>query len=169
MYVDVIDELVFAAGYEAEGPIAAAILTGGFGRDGQRGFVEITGFTGMAWANELSELYDVVKPHADAYIGEGPPDAMVGLFVGSPGSEGRVHPEMARAHYSLFNVPFQPIVVYDPDSRVIALSARGPRVPFFNAPFRAVGMAERSAPDEPLKVEPQTGTNALVMGSHEEE
>lgn len=140
VYSDVVEELVFAAEYD-EGRVTyhTALLTGGFGRDDTSPFVEISGFSSLSMIYDLEELYPTVRAAADEYLRDAPGDLIVGLFVSAAGSGARIDPEFARVHFSLFNVPFQPLVVYDPHERTISLSARGKSGHFENVAIHAVG------------------------------
>lgn len=144
LFKDVVEELAFASGFE-ERPVATAILTGGFGHHEQRGFIEISGFTGLAHVEAADELYATLRPLADAYIAEGPTDPMVGMFVSARGCGAKVTEEMARVHFSLFNIPFQPLVVYDPETNQLSLNARGRGTKFFNAAIYGVGTRRADA------------------------
>ena len=141
LYTDVVEELAFASRYD--GRYCAAVLTGGYGVGPERGFIEVTGFADLEYIDSLDELYSVLRPACDAVIRKADPagDVVVGMFVGAPGSEARLDEEMARAHLTLFNVPFQPVLVLDPDSRSLALCSRGPRSTFFDAAFSVVSAA----------------------------
>lgn len=160
LYQDVLDELTFAARYE-ERPYVA-VLIGGFGIEEETGFIEVVGFTGASWIDDLEELYDALRPPSDQWIQSAPSDQIVGVFVAATGSHGRVSEEMARVHYSLFNIPFQPLVVLDPDTGELAVAARAPGTRLFNAAFRVVAIR----PTASLNDAPPSGTRD---GSSEEE
>lgn len=162
LYQDVLDELAFAARYETR-PYAA-ILTGGFGLDDDTGFIEISGFTGAGWVDDLEQLYDALRPSADAWIQNGSESPIVGLFVAAEGGHARVDEEMARVHYSLFNIPFQPIIVLDPGSHELTVSARAPGLRFFNAAFRVVAIR----PTASLNDLPLSGKRVLASVSEQE-
>ena len=161
LYQDVLEELTFAARYDER--IYGAILLGGFGVEDGTGFIEVTGFTGACWVEGVQDLYEELRPACDAWIQSRPDDAIVGLFVAVAGSHGRVDEEMARIHFSLFNIPFQPLLVLDPESGELALSARAPGTKLFNAAFRAVAVRAT----ESLNDEVRSGTP--VSASSEEE
>lgn len=152
VFKDVIDELVFGAGY-GDLPICAAALLGGFGVEENRGFVEVSGFIGMEWVAKEEDLYSALRPRMDEYFKSGTEEPIVGLFVAIPGCSGEVTEEVARVHLSLFNVPFQPILTLDPDVRALSLTTRAPRSQLFNAAFRAVGVRPslNPLPDEDTK------------------
>ncbi len=152
LYQDVIEELTFAARYDDR--TYGAILLGGFGLEGPAAFIEVTGFTGADWVTEPSKLYETLRPACDAWIHAADGEPIVGAFVSIPGCGGRVTEEAARLHYSLFNVPFQPLVMLDPSSGEISVSSRAPGDRLFNAAFRAV--ARVSTP--PLNHAPRSGT-----------
>ena len=141
LYADVLEEIAFASTYE--GSAAVAVLTGGFGFDPPSGFIEATGFDGLR-SVPLSERYDVLRETCDSFLRESldSPDVVVGMFASEPGCEGRMTSEMARLHLSLFNVPFQPLVVFDPDNRVLGVYIRPPQSTFFNSSFWVVRSAE---------------------------
>lgn len=140
--------------------LAFAILRGNFGIDDEGGFVEVTGFS------EFSELASDEAPYArirkacDEIIlsaaGISLPEAavmldtaptaesgaIVGVFVCERGGGARLDEAMAMIHYSLFNVPFQAVVVFDPEQRTLGLYARPPRGRFENLAFRWVTPAQ---------------------------
>jgi hypothetical protein len=141
IYEDVLDELVFAASYRQEPSFA--ILLGAFAVDDKGPFMEVTGFSSFQQIGSLDTLFHKIKPDMDALIADlsqqrEPQEHIVGLFVGAPGSEGRLLPEIARVHLSLFNVPYQVAAVADPESDSFGLHARPPASSFYNSPFWTV-------------------------------
>lgn len=156
IYRDVLDELVFAAGYEDEPSFA--IVTGGFGVDGVRGFVEMTGFEHFFHADADLEAgaEDRIGPgvgvdfglgaDVDTKIGEAcletqqqaGDDYPVGLFAAVRGCKGIIPDAIARLHFTYFNVPFQPLLLLDPDTRDLVVYGRAPRRPFLDAPLFVV-------------------------------
>lgn len=140
-YGDVLDELIFAAAYRPEASVA--VLMGAFAVDDRAPFIEITGFSDFQQIADLEELYAVLKPAMDTLLSDlsraqEPREHIVGLFVSAPGSGGRLLPEVARAHLSLFNVPYQVAAVLDPDAGQFGLHARPPASTFYNSPFWVV-------------------------------
>lgn len=156
IYNDVLEELAYAASYD-DAPICAAILVGGFGMEDEGGFVEVSGFHGLEWVDTLDDLYDTVRETTDAWLRSASEDALVGLFVAAGGCAGRVEPEVARVHLSLFNIPFQPLLALDPGEGRLGVYARSPGKRFFEAAFRAVAANSRSTT---LKAAESSGTPA---------
>ena len=158
VYRDVIDELAFAAGYRDEPSFA--ILLGAFAVDDKGPFLEVTGFSHFQHVGGLGSLYKVVRPELDKMIeelsgrGEDNREHVVGLFVGARGSDGRLPPEVARAHLSLFNVPYQLAAVVDPDSGQLGLHARPPASRFFNSPFWIVERLDGAG--DPIESRPES-------------
>ncbi|AWV88836.1 hypothetical protein [Bradymonas sediminis] len=149
-YEDVLDELIFAATYRDEPSFA--LLLGAFAVDKTGPFMEVTGFSSFQQLAELDALYRELKPEMDELIGDfnaarQPLEHVVGLFVGAPGSEGKLLPEIARVHLSLFNVPYQVAAVIDPENGCLGLHARPPSSAFFNLPFWTVRHREDSEPE----------------------
>ena len=68
LYEDVLDELVFASGCAGDDEMCAAILTGGFGAEDERGFIEVTGFTSLTTLSDPARLYRAMREGCDAYI-----------------------------------------------------------------------------------------------------
>lgn len=138
VYQDVIDELAFAAAYRAEPSFA--VLLGAFAVDDRGPFLEVTGFSHFQHLASLDNLYHVLKPEMDdlAEQPSGQNEHIVGLFVGAHGSGGELPAEVARAHLSLFNVPYQVAAVVDPDTGTFGLHARPPSSKFYNSPFWVV-------------------------------
>ncbi len=137
LFTDVLEELAFSAGYD-ETSVCAAVLLGGFGMEDEGGFVEVSGFDGLEWVGDPEELYPVIRETCDERLRSSDDDAVVGLFVASAGCQGRIDPEVARVHFSLMNIPFQPLIVFDPAAKLLGVYARPPGEPFFEAAYRAV-------------------------------
>ncbi len=123
-YQDAVEELVFASEHPSAGTSAIAVLTGGFRIADEGGFVEVTGFSGFGRVETMEELYATTRQAADQYLRSEPELPMVGLWVARRGGGARVEEEMVRVHLSLFNIPFQPLVVYDPNVGKIGVYAR---------------------------------------------
>lgn len=150
LYRDVIDELAYAAGFERKPSFA--ILTGSFAVDDDGPFLEVAGFDAFDHVASLDALYHAVRPALEttaAELARLPNTAesrhIVGLFCGVPDSAGRLDPEVARVHLSLFNTPYQLAVTVDPWSRKLGAYARPPRGPFFDAAFSVVAAADADA------------------------
>lgn len=159
LYSDALAELIFAAESSDD---AFAILRGNFGVDDDGGFVEVSGFSDFQTFRPDADPYPAVRKACDGVIltaagitrpedavltaPAAPPEsgAIVGLFVAQAGSDATMDEAMARLHYSLFNVPFQAIVVFDKTTRKLALFGRPPRGRFENLAFRWV-MPSQSA------------------------
>ena len=153
VYADVMSELLFSA--DEEPRAAFAILRGNFGLDQDGGFVEITGFSGFEPSVD-TDVYLSVRKASDAVILTeagiaraedllienravmSETGAVVGLFVSERGGNAEMTEAHAFLHYSLFNVPFQGLVVFDPDTRNLAMYARPPKGRFENMAFRWV-------------------------------
>lgn len=136
MFGDVLAELAYAADFWQPKP-AVAFLIGRFTVEGQQGLVEIAGFEGLKSGRDQ---YRTLREGVDRWIVEGNAVEfpIVGAFVSKPGSEGILSTEMARAHLSLFNIPFQAMLVMDPVSRCVALYARPPGLKFHNVALTIV-------------------------------
>lgn len=141
LYNDVLDELAFAASYRDEPSFA--VLIGAFAVDAAGPFLEVTGFSRFQHLASLDTLYQSLKPELDGIVEEissqrTPEDHVVGIFVGARGSGGKLPEDVARAHLSLFNVPYQVAVVVDPDVDKLGAYARPPAGKFYNSPFWVV-------------------------------
>ncbi|MFU8804504.1 MAG: hypothetical protein ACNA8W_11890 [Bradymonadaceae bacterium] len=156
VYYDVLDELTFASDYHDQPSIA--VLLGGFSMDEKGAFIEVTGFTALEYMPDSSDLFEVIKGAVIEAIGELNQGAtaggrhVVGLYYGAAGNKGRLDEVIARAHLSLFNMPFQLAMIVDPEQECIGHYARPVGGRFFNAGFSVVRM--KTAPgDEIVKVE----------------
>jgi hypothetical protein len=137
LFQDVLDELTYSARYDDR--TFLAVLVGGFGVEQRGAFIELTGFTGASWFDDFETAYPAVKEACDDWIRNHEEDAaLAGFFVSVPGCRGRVGTEMLRVHLSLFNVPFQPLVVFDPRSGKLTVNARASGAPLGNAAFCVV-------------------------------
>jgi hypothetical protein len=148
VYEDVLDELAFAAGYRDE--LSLAILLGTFAIDRMGPYVEVSGFEEFLYVAHERDLYAKTRPtlrRVDQHLrrGEGVPEHhVVGLFASIPGSDAEMTAELARTHLSLFNIPFQLALAYDPESRRLGGFVRPPRSRFQNIPFSTVGAARNA-------------------------
>lgn len=156
VYSDAMAELIFSADHSDS---AFAVLRGNFGLDDEGGFLEIAGFSGFTPALQGDELYAAVRRSCDAIILTeagiaraedlllddravlSESGAIVGLFVSERKGNADMAATHAFLHYSLFNVPFQIILAFDPESREMAIYARPPRGRFENMAFRWVSPA----------------------------
>ncbi len=138
LFGDLCDELIFAGEYQDQSCVA--VLTGAFGVEQSGGYVEVSGFSGLEYLDDEVEnaLYRSIRKTTDKAIISEAPEPIVGFFVSERGSKGRIDPEMARVHFSLFNVPFQVAVVVDPDSDDFGVYARNPHGQFVSCEFRVV-------------------------------
>lgn len=142
VWSDVLEELWFATGWRPEA--CFALLTGLYGI-GQRGpFIEVTGFEGLDYVEDLGALYAPTRALLEQKIGDRPvaldarQPSPVGLFVHDPGSGAALGEAIARLHLSLLNVPYQIALMADRGSHQLAMYARPPRGAFFNAAFHRV-------------------------------
>lgn len=145
IYRDVLDELVFAAGYE-EAP-SIAIVTGGFGVSGGRGFVEMNGFEEFAYIEGEFEPFEALAEGCRRLQQDSDDEYPVALFCSLRDSHALIPPEFARLHLTFFNVPFQPLVMLDPTADEVAFYARAPRRGFVDTPIHVVTRAPSAGPD----------------------
>ena len=146
VYADVLEELVKAARYRQES--ATAILMGQFCIDETGPFIEVTAFRDLEYlyggdALEMTEplitdVYEELSAEADS---DG--NHVVGIFAARPKKEATFDRELARLHLSLFNMPYQMALVVDGVADRLAVYARRPRGPFFNAAFSLVERGEK--------------------------
>jgi hypothetical protein len=150
LWQDVLEELWFAAGYR-ERP-SAALLTGLYGISEDGPFIEVTGFEGLDYFDELSDLTEVFKPMLEQNMQDRPTalsaavPGPVGFFARAPGAT--IDEELARLHLTLFNVPYQVALLLDPEQEKIAVYTRQPRGRFFAAAFHLVSPNAASAVGE---------------------
>lgn len=166
VYTDVFAELMKAARYRSE--VATAVLMGQFGVDGDTPFVEISGFCDLEYTyggDALELTAPVVRALLDEEDGEcaGPTGSdVVGVFVAIPESEAKIKREAARLHLSLFNRPYQPLLIADGVGGRVGLYGRPAREGFFNAPFALVERRKTderdAADDEPKSAMTETET-----------
>ena len=149
VYEDGLDELTFAAEYREE--LSLAILLGSFAIDQSGPYVEVSGFEEFLYVADETNLYPKTKPtlervNAHLHRGEGVPEHhIVGIFVSIPGCDAKLTAEVARTHLSLFNIPFQMALAFDPTVRRLGAFVRPPRSRFENTPFWTVGAARSHA------------------------
>lgn len=168
VYEDVIDELTFAAEYRKD--VSLAVLLGSFAIDEHGPYVEVSGFEEFLYVGEERSLYAKTRSAMSrvmAQLGQGtgvPDHHVVGLFVSVPGAEAQLTHELARTHLSLFNVPFQMALSFDPDVRQMAAFVRPPRGRFENTPFWTVGAAgePEQPPDDMSEEAPDEPTGSLA-------
>lgn len=162
LYQDVLSELLFAAEYRDD--VSIAILLGNFAIDPNGGpYVEVSGFEEFSYIGASSHLYSNIRPSLErvrAHIGResGIPERhIVGIFASLPDCAGELTPELARTHLSLFNIPFQVALAFDPDQRQLGAFVRPPGSRFENTPFWTVGApvsegdSGSDTPDEPAE------------------
>lgn len=157
LYADVLEELTFAAGYRP-GEASFAALLGGFGvSPGGRPFLEISAFAGLEYREQLDGLHRAVRGVLERNLremirGDGPIRQIVGLFVSQPGAGARPDQEVLRTHFTLFNVPFQLLMLHDPEARTLGLYTRPPvgtEGRLVNVAFQLVRRIASSAEEEP--------------------
>ncbi|MGM0555040.1 MAG: hypothetical protein ACQEVA_01555 [Myxococcota bacterium] len=160
VYEDVLDELTFAAEYREE--VSLAILLGSFALDRSGPYVEVSGFEEFVYVGAETSLYAKTRSSlklVHRHLGQAsgvPEHHVVGLFASVPGSEASMTPELARTHLSLFNIPFQMALSFDPTLRRLGAYVRPPRSRFQNTPFWTVGAAR---PDEPAEQREEGGAD----------
>ncbi|MEM1347609.1 MAG: hypothetical protein AAGI01_03570 [Myxococcota bacterium] len=151
LFRDVLEELVFAARYD-ERP-CVGLLTGSFGIEDRGPFVEVTGFEGLEFADEEATgrrsrtIYAHLKGVLSKAFAKAPtmmtPQGLspVGMFVHDPGGGAQLTEDMVQVHLSLFNIPFQVLLVADAPADLIGCYARVARGRFFSAAFHTVSRA----------------------------
>ena len=140
-YFDALEELVFAAAYRDEPCVA--LLDGELGLDEEGTFVELTGFSNLQYTGDLRGIHLPLRNALADRLDreereEANPFAVAGFFVGAAGSGGELTDEIARVHLSLFNVPYQVVLVADPEARRIGAYARNEAGRFVNETFCVV-------------------------------
>ncbi len=142
VWMDVLEELWFAAGWREEPCVC--LLTGLYGIADEGPFVEVTGFEGLDYLEDVEDLLEPMRATMEEMM-EGRRTALdsnrpgpVGLFAHLPGSEAELTVEIARVHMTLFNVPYQVALLVDHAAEVFGMYARAPQKPFFNASFHTV-------------------------------
>jgi hypothetical protein len=154
VYEDVLDELTFAAEYRED--VSLAVLLGSFALDRRGPYVEVSGFEEFLYVGRETSLYAKTRSamkrvHEHLGQGSGVPEAhVVGLFASIPGSDALLTSEIARTHLSLFNIPYQMALSFDPTSRRLGAYVRPPRDRFQNIPFWTVGAAASETPPDAL-------------------
>ncbi len=146
IYQDVLDELDFAARYHHGAP-QFALLTGQLGVEARGPFLEVSGFEGLnlevassddpaLWVEALlGAMKQALDDSGAARVGGELP---VGLWVHRPNSAGELDALVACVHLSLFNVPFQLVMVMDTLADALACYARAPRMRFSQVGFALV-------------------------------
>jgi hypothetical protein len=137
------------------------VLTGGFGVADSIGFVEVTGFEELHYPDSDVDLVSFYLEKLRALQKAADDDVVVGLFASAPESAAVIPECVAHLHLSLFNVPFQPLLVVDADSDSLAIYGRAPRRTFVDYPLHVVS---RIAPpqSESIANSPESEQNATV-------
>lgn len=143
LYRDVLEELLYAARWRDES-FMWGVLSGAFGIDDEGPFIEVTGFEGLTYMPRLDDciegLQETVQQHfiEGRTVAQDAHESPVGMVMSAPGGGARLHREAMRAHLSLFNVPFQLLLMVDPAQERLAAYSRQPKGAFFNAALRVV-------------------------------
>lgn len=147
VYQDVLDELGFAASYEGDVPLVG-LLIGQFGLEERGPFLEITGFDAIS-ARDAAEgaLFKQLRRALDERFGtERDPRPLIGadkecpagFFIHQPGQGLGLSDELLHVHLSMFNLPYQVILMMDQPADLCCLYARPPQGAFFDASFYVV-------------------------------
>lgn len=146
VYMDVLEELLFASMYHLQQP-CVALLTGPLGIEQEGPFLEFTGFEGLFYLEPEDDARVVYEQLMGSFLETfGQESSMisahglsaVGFFMHDPGGAARLTDVMAKVHLSLFNVPYQTVLVADCVHDLLAIYGRAPNRPFFNASFKTV-------------------------------
>lgn len=152
-YFDALEELVFASGYRDDP--CFALLDGRFGLDSDGPFIELTGFSKLQYTGDTRGIHHPLRDAMEEKFAEAPekaasdPYPVAGLFLGEPHSQAVLSKPVARAQLSLFNVPYQVVVVCDPVSELIGAYARNDHGRFVNETFRVVYESTLSNQSQP--------------------
>ncbi len=140
VYFDALEELMFASGFREEPCVA--LLDGDLGLDDRGTFVELTGFSDLQYTGGERTMHlplrNALAARFDGRERAGEPLEVAGFFVGLPGGEGQLTEELARVHLSLFNVPYQVVLVAAPEAGRLGLYARDDQGSFVNETFHVV-------------------------------
>lgn len=140
VYFDALEELVFASSYRDEPCVA--LLNGELGLDDDGTFVELTGFSDLQYTADDRTMHlplrNALATRFDRETGKSDPLEVAGFFVGLPESGGQLNEAIARVHLSLFNVPYQVVLVADPVNKRVGLYGRNEDGRFVNETFRVV-------------------------------
>lgn len=151
LYADVLGELVKAAEYRDES--AVAVLLGQFCIDKRGPFVEISAFRDLEYLygdDGIELLIPAVRGFFEEMEGGDDGEQLVGVFVGRPNSQALLDEEAGRLHLSLFNRPFQVVLMVDGVDRRVGLYSRKNGSPFVNEPLYVVQAAPPDIDGDPL-------------------
>ena len=142
---DVLEELIFSAEYDERDTFA--LLLG----DKSEKNIRLNGFCALQIAKFSTAFFTVKASLTDRLVAQTqkqiknneeiqPEHPSAGWFISQPGGDAKLNNDMMRVHFSLFNLPHLPILVFDPISQKIALYARE-KYQFKNVPFAVRGRA----------------------------
>ena len=150
VYRDVLDELHFAASYHPD-EVMVCLLIGQFGLEEHGPFIEVTGFEVLTELKPEAKLLDVLRASLDeVFSSDSDPSPLIGVethspvgfFIHRPNQGVLLEDEHVSVHLTLFNLPFQLIVLMDQPQDQLALYARPPHGPFFDASFHLVSRVD---------------------------
>ena len=140
VYFDALEELVFASGYREEP--CFAVLEGEFGLDEAGAFIELTGFSNLQYTGGVPGMHHPMRGVVEQRVADGErpsnPYRVAGVFVGARETGARLEKSLARMQLSLLNVPYQLLLVADPDAERIGAYARDDAGKFVNVGFSVV-------------------------------
>lgn len=136
---DVLEELVFASQYDQRDTFALLL-----GSKSEKN-VHLNGFCALQIAKFSNAFFNVKTSLTERLVAQTqqqiknkiqiqPTHPSAGWFVSQPGGDAKLNDDIMRVHFSLFNLPHLPVLVFDPLSNKIGLYARQ-KYQFKNIPF----------------------------------
>lgn len=156
LFHDVLEELRKAAVFRDEA--AMALLTGAVAFDSKGPFVEVTGFQDLTYLFGDDAIALLQRDLTDRLraVSAGEGEQIVGLFIARPGERARPIAEDVRVHLTLFNRPFQVLLLMDGEEEKVALYGREGWQEFENLPFFVVQESVSSPPSDDPESHPDS-------------
>lgn len=139
------------------------LLVGQFGLEEQGPFIEVTGFEELTELGPEAKLLDLLRAALDeVFSADSDPSPLIGVeaqspvgfFIHRPNQGVLLADEHVSVHLTLFNLPFQLIMLMDQPQDQLAIYARPPHGPFFDASFHLVSRVHADS-EQPEAAEDQ--------------
>lgn len=125
VFADVLEEVLFHAGYRDE-PSLCLLIGGGYAGPAGR-YIEVEGFAASRYVAHIDDAASALAravPDLAAELTD-PREQILGWSFGAAGSQGRMTHEALRIHMTWFNLPHQVFLSIDPASQQYGFHQRG--------------------------------------------
>lgn len=146
VFSDVLDEILFHAGYRDEPSLT--LLLGGYYRGPAGPFIEIEGFTASRYVAHVDDAAAEISRRYPSLLDEfsSPAAHVLGWSFGDPESDGEMTAQALRVHLSWFNLPHQVYLSIDPKNERFGFHQRGPDGAMVNVGFNLVRAQAHEGP-----------------------